>query len=71
MMTSPTYISFLVRLWRERSQETPAPPADWQSEVECIQTGQRWTFDTLEALLDFLRQQVEEMGAPDCLGESR
>jgi hypothetical protein len=60
-----TYISFLVRLWREPGQQTPAPPLDWQGEIECIQTGQRWTFATLEELLDFLRRWVEQLGAGD------
>jgi hypothetical protein len=51
-----TYMSFLVRLWREPSQESAVPPAGWNSEVECIQTGQRWTYSTLDELLDFLRR---------------
>jgi hypothetical protein len=59
-MSEPaTYVSFLVRLWREPSQETPAPPADWHCEAECIQTGQRWTFTTLEELLDLLLRWME------------
>jgi hypothetical protein len=71
-MSEPaTYISFLVRLWREPGQETPAPPTDWHSEVECIQTGQRWTFTTLEELLDFLRRQAQELAAPGRLGENQ
>ncbi len=63
-MSEPaTYVSFLVRLWCEPSQESAAPPAGWHSEVECIQTGQRWTFNILEELLDFLRRWVEQTGA--------
>ena len=65
------YVSFLVRLWREPGQESPAPPTGWHSEVECIQTGQCWTFDTLDELLEFLRQQAQEFAAPGCLGERR
>jgi hypothetical protein len=60
MDESTTYISFLVRLWREPGQETPALPVNWHSEVECIQTGQQWMFDTLDKLLDFLRQQMKQ-----------
>lgn len=66
MTVSPTYMSFLIRLWHERSQEAPAPPIEWHSEIECIQTGQRWTFDTLEELLNFLHRhakQVDEGGS--------
>jgi hypothetical protein len=70
-MSEPaTYVSFLVRLWREPGQETPEPPAGWHSEVELIQTGQRWTFSTLDELLDFLRQHAQELVAPGRLGES-
>jgi hypothetical protein len=54
------YVSFLVRLWREASTEATATLNDWCSEVEHIQSGQRWTFNTLEELLAFLRQEVEE-----------
>ena len=60
-MTYPTtYVSFLVRLWRETSPELTEPAADWQAEVEHIQTGRRWTFSTLDELLAFLRRQVED-----------
>jgi len=58
-MTSPVaYHSFLVRLWREPDVEQPAPAFDWQSEIEHIQSGQRWTFATLDETLGFLRQQM-------------
>jgi len=33
---------------------------DWQGEVEHIQTGERWTFGTLDELLGFLRRQVKD-----------
>ena len=64
MMAMTTYISFLIRLWREGSPESPEPSADWESEVEHIQTGRRWTFSTLDELLGFLRRQAED---PDVL----
>ena len=60
-MSEPaTYMSFLVRLWREPGQDSPALLADWHSEVERIQTGQRWTFTTLDELRAFLHRQVEQ-----------
>jgi hypothetical protein len=64
MKAATTYVSFLIRLWRERSPESPEPSADWHSEVEHIQTGRRWTFSALDELLSFLRRQAEE---PDVL----
>jgi hypothetical protein len=60
----PTYLSFLIRLWREPTLELPEAAADWQGEVEHIQSGQRWTFSTLDELLGFLRRQAED---PDVL----
>lgn len=60
MPTRPTYASFLVRLWREGDPERGIPAADWQGEVQHIQTGQRCSFATLEELLGFLRQATEE-----------
>ncbi len=63
MSISIEYASFLLRLWR-------APPhsgegeggevSDWHSEIEHIQSGRRWTFDTLDELLGFLRQQAKD-----------
>jgi hypothetical protein len=53
------YASFLIRLWREAGPRRAAP-RDWHCEVEHIQTGQRWTFSTLDELLGFLRRQAED-----------
>jgi hypothetical protein len=59
MTTATTYVSFLIRLWREESPEVLEPAADWQGEVEHIQSGRHWTFSTLDELLSFLRRQAE------------
>lgn len=54
------YASFLLRLWSESSAASvPAP--DWHAEVEHIQSGERWTFDSLDELLEFLRQQADRL----------
>ena len=70
MPTSIEYASFLIRVWREATPP-PSPPElggtegrrveapDWCGEVEHIQTGERWTFSTLDELLGFLRWQTE------------
>jgi hypothetical protein len=57
------YASFLLRLWRQNPEQTE-PTADWQGEVECIQSGQSQDFDSLDELLSFLRQQT---GDPELL----
>lgn len=57
MPTPAEYTSFLIRLWREAGASAPA--TDWHGEVEHIQTNQRWTFDSLDEVLNFLRRQAE------------
>jgi hypothetical protein len=60
-MTSPTtYLSFLIRLWCE-PDESPARVAGWRGEVEHIQSGHHWTFDTLDEMLSFLRRQASDL----------
>jgi len=61
------YASFLIRLWREAHTDATAPLTDWCSEIEHIQSGQRWTFSALDELLDFLRREVEK---PEVLNQS-
>jgi hypothetical protein len=58
------YASFLIRLWREAGTATTALLTDWCSEVEHIQTGQCWTFGTLDELMDFLCRwaKIDESG---------
>jgi len=59
---SAEYASFLVRLWCEPDQEQPEVVANWQGEVEHIQSGRHRAFDTLDEALGFLRRQTV---APD------
>ena len=54
-----SYASFLIRLWRQTGPLKDHGPREWQSEVEHIQSGQRWSFNTIDGLLDFMRQQAE------------
>gem|GEM_PF-4768710 len=37
-----------------------SPSSGWHSELERIQTGQVWTFNSPHELLDFLRRQMEQ-----------
>lgn len=65
VIDSPTYLSFLVRLWREPASELPEQIAGWQGEVEHIQSGRRWRFDGLDQLFDSIRRQVEGSEEPE------
>ena len=59
-MTIPTtYVSFLIRMWRERDPDQSERLGDWQGEVEHIQSGQLWTFRTIQDLFSLLHDQVE------------
>ena len=49
------YASFLVRSWREDSE---GDTYSWRSELESIQTGQKWIFNDLQTLCDFLQARV-------------
>jgi hypothetical protein len=59
----PTYASFLVRLWREAEPTPQEVRADWQGEVQHIQTSQRRDFGSLDELLGILRQATDEEDA--------
>jgi hypothetical protein len=59
MSTPIEYASFIVRIWRMSGMDADGNPYNWQSEVEHIQSGQTWTFSTLEELQAFNRQQME------------
>jgi hypothetical protein len=61
-MSSVQYASFLIRLWREAAPDAAEVTADWRSEVEHIQTGERWTFETLDEMLRFLRRGARDPG---------
>jgi hypothetical protein len=50
------YHSYLLRLWSEEQ----AGSTEWHSQIDHIQSGRRWSFDTLDKLLDFLNRQTED-----------
>jgi len=54
-------MSFLIRMWREAAPE-PLEPV-WQGEVEQIQSGRRTTFQSVDELLAWLRQEVAGIAA--------
>jgi hypothetical protein len=62
-MSAPLeYASFLLRLWRQRGHGR----ADrWRVEVEHIQTGEHWSFDSLDEMLAWLPREAELLARPD------
>ena len=55
------YASFLVRIWRNTEVGAPGLTMDWQGEITHIQSSQRWTFESLDQMLGYLRWQVEKL----------
>jgi hypothetical protein len=49
------YRSYLVRIWREPKQGQSATTSDWHGTIEHLQSGRRWTFATLEEMMDLWR----------------
>lgn len=58
-MKQQLYSSYLVRVWREDNGGEPT--RGWHCEVESIQTGQRWQFDDLEAMIQFTKNEGERL----------
>ncbi len=61
MKKQTTYLSYLVRLWRVSDDEDCQPvieQAAWRASVENPHTRERKRFASLEALFDFLREQM-------------
>jgi len=59
------YHSYLIRIWRETS-DSPAHHGDWHGEVEQIQSGCHWTFQSVETLLDLINAQEHEIRLIKC-----
>lgn len=64
-----SYHSYLVRFWRE--DVGVEPEGEWRGEVESVQTGHKWRFDSLEAMAQFLNTEAQELTrlAEDTSGE--
>lgn len=71
-MEAEEYASFLVRCWHEPPAQNQATGKQtgcgqqqgrWRGEIEHIQSGNRWCFATLTALLSFLQQAAARPGS--------
>lgn len=49
-----------LRIRQEHSPDVPQTDVEWHGEVEHIQSGAQWTFQTLDELLGFLRRVAED-----------
>jgi hypothetical protein len=55
---SPTYQSYLLRLWRADGDDEPI----WRAALEDTLSGERYGFATVEALVGFLRELAGQEG---------
>ena len=55
----PRYRTFLLTLWEERSQDRDSPQV-WRFRLEDPRTGQQRGFASLEALVEALKQEMDE-----------
>jgi hypothetical protein len=53
------YASYLVRLWRD--QDPASRESNWQGEIEHIQSGERWMFESVDELFTFLHRRVDRL----------
>lgn len=54
------YASLFVRLWKVFELSGGAVSTVWQSEVEHVQSGKSWVFNSMEGLVAFLQQLPED-----------
>ena len=54
----PRYRAYLLRFWEETTSQ-PDPPSTWRFSLEDPHTGQRRGFANLEALVTFLKTQLD------------
>ncbi len=57
----PSYHSYLLRFWEERSEQ----PAVWRFSLEDPQTTRRYGFASLDALVEWLRAQIDRPASHD------
>lgn len=52
---------FIARIWRERGNDVDMAP-EWRGSVEHVESGQKTYFRHLEAVLEFMKPHLEEIG---------
>ena len=59
MKKSPTYFSYLLRLWRDNAR------APWRASLEDAHSGERYLFARPAELVQFLEEQMKEEDEPE------
>jgi len=63
----PSYRSFLITMWQERSRDTEVPVV-WRFRIEDPHTGRRRGFADLEALVAALEKEIYDDAIRDHAG---
>ncbi len=53
------YGSFLIRIWRTIGTDPADRESGWKSEMDHIQSGHSWSFNSIEELFAFLQEFSE------------
>ena len=59
---SATYLSYLLRLWREEQNGTHV----WRASLESAQTRERSSFSQIEELLGFICERTGTLTTEEC-----
>jgi hypothetical protein len=62
MKFTSMYTSYLVRLWQEQQAGGEGKLPAWQGEVLHIQSGSKISFQDMDRLFHFFREQLERDG---------
>lgn len=53
------YSSFLLRIWQITNTDHATHNPDWVLEIESVQSGEIWKFNSLEELFLLLQAQID------------
>jgi len=55
------YLAYMLRIWPvETGQDV-----SWRASLQCVSSGERFGFDNMEALFDYLRKETIEKSSSD------
>ena len=58
----PHYRAYMLRLWDEQTR--PDLPGDWRFSLEDARSGYRLGFSSLEAMIDYLQNEIASFDVP-------
>lgn len=59
------YASYLIRMWSVHGEGAAIHDSGWHAQVEHIQTGERWSYTSVDDMLCFLGARAKATGGPN------